>query len=108
MVSSLSVYLKLFRNIFEEPARVSSAASALLRLPQESRSVGQYALQFRILSAELSWNNEALVATFLHGLSDRVKDELAGRTIPTDLDRVISLCNQINIRFQERTLERRR
>ena len=108
VVSSLPVFLKLFRNIFEEPARVSSAASALLRLRQESRSVGQYSLQFRIHSAELSWNNEALVATFLHGLSDRVKDELAGRTIPTDLDGVISLCNQIDIRFQERTLEKRR
>ena len=70
VVSSLSVFLKLFRNSFEEPARVSSLASALIRLRQESRSVGQYALQFRILSAELSWNNEALVATFLNVLSD--------------------------------------
>lgn len=106
VVSSLPNFLKLFRNIFEEPGRVSSAASALLRLRQESASVGQYALHFRILTAELSWNNEALVATFLHGLSDRVKDELAGRTIPADLDEVISLCNQIDIRFQERTLEK--
>ena len=56
----------------------------------------------------VSWNNEALVATFLHGLSDRVKDELAGRTIPVSLDDVISLCNQIDIRFQERSIEKRR
>lgn len=108
MVSSLSDLLKLFRTIFEEPGCVSAAASALLCLRQESASVGQYALQFRILTAELSWNNEALVATFLHGLSDRVKDELAGRSLPADLDGVITLCNQIDICFQERVLEKRR
>ena len=64
VVSSLSVFLKLFWNIFKEPACVSSVASALLCLRQESASVGQYALHFHILTAELSWNNEALVATF--------------------------------------------
>lgn len=107
VVSSLSDFLKLFQNIFEEPGCVSSAANSLLRLRQESASVGQYTLQFRILTAELSWNNEALVATFLHGLSDRVKDELAGRSLPADLDGVITLCNQIDIRFQQRALEKR-
>lgn len=70
--------------------------------------MGQYALHFRTLTAELSWNNEALVTTFLHGLSDRVKDELAGRSLPADLDGVITLCNQIDICFQERALEKRR
>jgi hypothetical protein len=38
--------------------------------------VADYAVEFRTLSAEGTWNTEALFDTFLHGLLAVVKDEL--------------------------------
>lgn len=108
IVSNLTDFLATFRKIFGEPGRVSSAASSLLRLRQESSSVGQYAIRFRTLASELAWNNEALVATFWEGLAGRIKDELAGRDLPTTLDDLISLATRIDIRFAERQRESQR
>lgn len=105
IVSNLTEFLATFRKIFGEPGRVSSAASSLLRLRQGSSSVGQYAIRFRTLASELAWNNEALVATFWEGLAGRIKDELAGRDLPTTLDDLISLATRIDIRFAERQRE---
>ncbi|XP_075062018.1 uncharacterized protein LOC142150724 [Mixophyes fleayi] len=106
LLANSSTFIETFRKVFDEPGRVSSAASSLLNLRQGSMTVGQYAIQFRTLSSELSWNNEALVAAFWQGLSDRAKDELTSRELSTDLDLLITLCNRIDLRFRERTQER--
>lgn len=63
--------------------------------------LSQYALHFRTLAAKLSLNNDDLVATFWQGLCRRIKDKLAGRSIASGLDTLITLCNQIDIHFQE-------
>lgn len=105
-VSSLFAFLNIFRQMFEVLGRSSSTASALLRLCKGTSTLCQYALHFRNLTAELSWNNEALVAAFYQGLPGGIKDELAGRSIPSGLDALVTLCNQIDIHFQERSLER--
>ncbi|KAJ8405652.1 hypothetical protein AAFF_G00316320 [Aldrovandia affinis] len=36
-----------------------------------------YAIEFRTLAVECAWNTEALLATFHHGLSEALKDDLA-------------------------------
>lgn len=85
VMSNLQQFLVTFQKVFAEPGCTSSAASSLLRLRQGSFTVGQYAIQFRTLASELAWNNEVLVATFWEGLAGRIKDELAGRDLPTSL-----------------------
>lgn len=72
------------------PGRASSTAGSLLRLLQGTVTVGQYALQFPTLTLELACNNEAFAATFWQGLADRIKDKLAGRTMPSTLDDLIT------------------
>lgn len=47
-------FLAAFRKVFEEPGHASSAASSLLLLRQGNSTVGQYAIQFRILASELA------------------------------------------------------
>ena len=72
-----------------------------------SLSVTAYALAFRTLAAEGTWNPDALLVTFLHGLSEEVKDELAARELPTDLDSLITLTIRIDGRLWERRRENR-
>ena len=77
------------------------AAQNLLQLRQDSRSVADYAVDFRTLAAESAWNPEALFNMFLHGVSEEVKDELAARELQTDLDSLIALTIGIDGRLRE-------
>ena len=52
--------------------------------------------------AESSWNAASLFDAFYNGLSNRIKDELAGRDLPADLDALIALAIQIDARLRER------
>ena len=82
------------------------AARKLLQLQQNTLSVADYAVEFRTL-AEGTWNMEALFNTFLHGLSEEVKDELAARELPTDLDSRIALTIRIDGQLWARRREKR-
>ena len=66
------------------------AARKLIQLWQDSCSVADYMVDFRMLAVESAWNQEALFDMFLQGISEEVKDELAAREIPTDLDSLIA------------------
>ncbi|KAK0134873.1 Retrotransposon-derived protein PEG10 [Merluccius polli] len=58
----------------------------LFDLRQEGRSVADYSIEFRTVAAESSWNASSLLDAFYHGLSNRIKDELAARDLPADID----------------------
>lgn len=47
--------------------------------------------QFRILTAQLPWGNDALRSIFIEGLSDYIIDGMVGREAPTDFDEVVDL-----------------
>jgi hypothetical protein len=79
------------RKVFESLVSGREAASKLLDLCQNSRSAADYAVNFCTLATESAWNLESLFNTFLHGLSEVVKDELAARELPVDLDSLITL-----------------
>jgi hypothetical protein len=59
-----------------------------------------------MFAAESAWNPESLFDSFLHGLSEEVKDELAVRELPVDLESLIALTIKIG-RLRERKSERR-
>lgn len=69
--------------------------------------VADYAVDFRTLATESSWNLDALFHTFLHELSKGIKDKLAALEIPLDLDSLITLSIRIDGRLQESWCERR-
>ena len=48
------------------------------------------------------WNASSLTDAFYNGLSDDIKDELAARDPPTDLDALVATAISIDGRLQER------
>jgi hypothetical protein len=62
---------------------------------------------FRTLAEESAWNQEALFDMFLHSVLEEVKDELAARELPKDLDSLISLTIPIDGRMLERWMGRK-
>lgn len=93
------------QKVFDESTWASSSAYALLGFLQGTLTIGQYAILFRIVAAELVSNNEALTATSWQGLEDHIKYELSDWEIPCNKDDLISLAIHIDIHFQEQTQE---
>ena len=55
-----------------------------------------------MLAAEIAWNPESHFDTFLHRLSEVVKDELAAQELPMDLNSLITLTIRIYGLLSER------
>ena len=72
------------------------AGCEILRLRQGNSSVSDYAIEFQTLATDSGWEGHALVDSFLHGLSEQVKDVLLTRGLPEDLDRIIVLAIRIH------------
>lgn len=99
------------RKVFDRSSTGHQAAGQILNLRQGSRSVFNYAIEFRTLAASCGWDDQALFDAFLHGLSDSVKDELSARELPSSLQGLIDLAGRIDarkrLRQQERNLDTR-
>ncbi|KAM4690037.1 serum amyloid P-component-like [Rhinophrynus dorsalis] len=90
------------------PGQQVSASKHLFTIRRGAQTVGEYTIEFRILAAEVGWNNEALVAAFFQGLCDIIKDEIAACDLPKDLDELISFTTLIDMRIRERLSFRER
>ena len=95
------------RKVFDSPMSGRKETQKLLQLRQDSRSVADYAVDFRTLAAESAWNPESLFNTFLHGISERVKDDLAAWELPMDLNFLIALTIGIAGQLWEHRRERK-
>ena len=98
-------FITEFRLVFDHPTAGQDSSSRLLSLTQGSRSVADYAVEFRILAAESKWDNEVLLYAFRKGLSDQIKD-LILRDRPTTLADLISLALRVDEHLLERRQER--
>jgi hypothetical protein len=98
----LEEFMPEVRKVFESPVSGRKAASKLLDLCQNSHSVADYAVDFRTFASESAWNPVSFLDTFLNGLSEEVKDELAAQELPVDLDSLIALTIQLDGRIRER------
>ena len=67
-----------------------NAGREILRLRQGGGSVSDYAIEFQTLATDRGWEGRALFHSFIHGLFERVKDELLTWELPEDLARLIS------------------
>ena len=95
-----------FRLVFDHPPDGHDSASRLHSLNQGSRSVAEFAVEFRIIAARSGWGDEALKSAFRRGLNDSIKD-LILRDRPATLTELISLSLKVDDRLRERRLEKR-
>ena len=104
--SDYRFFISDFRLVFDHPPDGNDSASRLHSLGQGSRSVADYAVEFRILAARSGWGEEALKSAFRRGLTDSIKD-LILRDQPTSLAELISLSLKVDDRLRERRIEKR-
>ena len=104
--SSYQQFETKFRAVFDHPNYSGNASSRLLNLRQGSRSVADYSVEFWTLAADAKWNDEALQGVFSNGLNEHLKDELATRDRPDDLNALVSLAIALDNRLRERRKER--
>lgn len=100
-------FMDALQRVFDEGLTQRQASSRLFTLTQGQRSVIDYAIEFRTLSAETGWEGEALVSAFYQGLRESLKDEMVNRDWGDDLDDIITLATALDKRIQERRRERR-
>ena len=104
LCSDYSAFTSEMRRVFH-PVKGKEAVSQLLSLNQGRNSVSQYALDIRILAAECGWDQVALQAVFLKGLSEEIKDE-RNRDETTSLEELIRLATRLDNRLRERQREK--
>ena len=103
--SEYSRFISEFRLVFDHPPDGSDSATRLHSLNQGTRSVAEYAVEFRILAARSFWGDAALRSAFRRGLNEPIKD-LILRDQPSSLSELIALALKVDDRLRERRLER--
>ncbi|KAI4889192.1 hypothetical protein NFI96_012963 [Prochilodus magdalenae] len=89
-------FIKDFKAVFDHPNEGKTAGDLLFQLHQGSRSVAQYALEFRTVAAGTGWNEPALLTAFRHGLHMDIRKELAYRHDGLTLEELISLAIRLD------------
>lgn len=95
------------RRVFDHPVGGREAASRLMRIRQGMRSAAEYAIDFRTLAVESRWDTEALMATFQHGLTETLQDDLSTREPARNLEGLIDAAIRADNRHRERQRDRR-
>lgn len=103
---SFGVFSEQLSVVFDHTDYSGSADNRLLRIQQGNRTVADYSIEFRTLAAEARWDEAALRAVFVKGLKEQLKDELAARDVPADLQSLIDLVSRLDSRLRERRAER--
>lgn len=93
------------RTAFGDPDAAATAARAISSLRQAG-NLTKYTAEFRRLQADLAYNDAAYMTLYRNGLSDEIKDELARRDDPLDLQHLIDLSTRIDNRLYARKLEK--
>ncbi|KAI2657893.1 Transposon Tf2-6 polyprotein [Labeo rohita] len=98
-----------WRLFFEEMIKVfdrsvfgQEASRLLSSLRQGKRSAADYAIEFRTLAATCEWNEPALTARFLEGLTEEVREEILSRDVPSSLDQMVELAIRLDKLFEWR------
>ncbi|XP_063043653.1 uncharacterized protein LOC134437997 [Engraulis encrasicolus] len=104
--SSYKTFTDEMKKVFDRSHAGREAAREIMALRQGTRSVFDYAIEFRTLSASCKWNDDALYDAFLNGLSDAVKDELVPRELPSELTELMDLAGRIDARIRQRNREK--
>ncbi|KAI2647590.1 Transposon Tf2-6 polyprotein [Labeo rohita] len=87
---------------FDRSVFGQEASRLLSSLRQGKRSTADYAIEFRTLAATCEWNEPALTARFLEGLTEEVREEILSRDVPSSLDQMVELAIRLDKRFEWR------
>ena len=104
-LSNYGAFMTEFRLVFDHPPVGSDARSKLLTICQGNRSVAEYSVEFRLLAAECSWDDDALACIFRRGLNDSIKDQILLNQ-PNSLAELISLSLFVDDRLRAKRIER--
>ncbi|TRY60590.1 hypothetical protein DNTS_026995, partial [Danionella cerebrum] len=77
-----------------------AAATSLIRLRQANRSAADYSVDFRILAADTTWNDDALRDLYFHSLDEQLQKELGSTHEAKSLKELISLSIKIDNRLR--------
>lgn len=100
--SKYSLFKEEMTKGFDRSVFGSEASRLLATLRQGRRSVADFAIEFRTLASTSGWNNPALVARFLEGLSLELREEIYARGAPAELDPLIDLAIRLDRCFEQR------
>lgn len=101
ILADYTAFKKLLFLTFDEPDRSVVGAAKVRKLSQGNHSAFSYASEFRLLAANLDWNDAALVNQFCYGLNDTIKDLLLHHELPSTLEEMINLSIAIDNRIAE-------
>ncbi|KAI2661374.1 Transposon Tf2-6 polyprotein [Labeo rohita] len=88
------------KKVFDRVVSGREAARVLAELRQGNQTVTDYSIEFRTLAAECNWNMEAQWDMFLHGLADRIHNEIYSQELPATLDELIDLAIRVDARLR--------
>lgn len=88
--------VKDFLQVFDNPLLQEEAAQKLFTLQQGKEIVSKFAIHFRIIAEESSLGETVWRSAFINALNKQIKDQLATRDVPTDLDSLIALSIRID------------
>lgn len=108
ILSDFIAFIDEFKHMFGDYDRRAVAADKIHRLRQGYRSASTYAAEFRQLSCDLLWGEEALIDIFLRGLNDDVKDLLITFPVPDTLHEAISSAVTCDLRISQRKMDKRK
>lgn len=86
--------------VFDGAALGREAARVLADLCQSNKTVSDYSIEFHVLAAECNWNIEVQWDMFLHGLANRIQNEIYVLELPTALEGLIDLAIRFNAWLQ--------
>ncbi|TRY92710.1 hypothetical protein DNTS_032938 [Danionella cerebrum] len=105
-IQSFKKFSEEMIRVFDRTLSGFEASRSLASLKQGSRSVTDYAIEFRTLAASRGWNEPALVARFLEGLRAEIKEELLTQDLPHSFDGLAELALRVDRRLQSRSMRR--
>ncbi|KAI2646997.1 Transposon Ty3-I Gag-Pol polyprotein [Labeo rohita] len=97
-----SLFKEEMIKVFDHSVFGQEASRLLSSLRQGKRSAADYAIEFRTLAATCEWNEPALAARFLEGLTEEVREEILSRDVPSSLDQMVELAIRLDKRFEGR------
>ena len=106
--TNIQSFLGALQRVFDSGPSERDACLRLFEVEQGTRSVKDYAVDFRILAARSRWEDRSLTSAFYQGLADRIKDELVNRDWGTSMEDLITLASDVDERVRQRRGERRR
>ncbi|KAK3521274.1 hypothetical protein QTP70_002920 [Hemibagrus guttatus] len=98
---TVDTFITALRSTFDHSSKERGLTSSLLRMHQGIHSVAAYTIDFRTVAATSGWNEQALQAAYVQGLSEELKDELAARDPPDNLEALYELMIRMDNRLQE-------